>query len=210
LSGGVDSALVAAIAADAIGPANVTCAAMPSQFSSDASYEDAKQLADNFGIRLIVLPIRDIFEETMEVLKEEFSGQPPGLAEENLQARIRGNLLMTMSNKFGGLVLTTGNKSETSVGYSTLYGDTAGGLAVIKDVPKTLVYELCEYRNEMSGCAMIPERILTKEPTAELRPNQKDTDSLPPYEVLDPILRMYVEEDCAWRRSWRRATMKRQ
>ncbi len=197
LSGGVDSALVAAIAADAIGAEHITCAAMPSQFSSDASYEDAKKLADNFGIRLIVLAIKDVFEETMGVLKDEFAGLPFGLAEENLQARIRGNLLMTMSNKLGGLVLTTGNKSETSVGYSTLYGDTAGGLAVIKDVPKTVVYQLCEWRNADAGREMIPERILTKAPTAELRPDQKDSDSLPPYEVLDPILRMYVEEDRA-------------
>jgi NAD+ synthase (glutamine-hydrolysing) len=198
LSGGVDSALVAAIAADALGAANITCAAMPSQFSSDDSYEDAVNLADKFGIRLIVLPIKEIFEQTTCVLRDEFKGAPFGLAEENLQARIRGNLLMTMSNKLGGMVLTTGNKSETSVGYSTLYGDTAGGLAVIKDVPKTLVYELCEWRNRAAGQIMIPERILTKAPTAELRPNQKDSDSLPPYDILDPILRMYVEEDRAF------------
>ena len=197
LSGGVDSALVAALAADAVGAENVTCAAMPSQFSSDESYEDAKKLADNFGIRLIVLPIKEVFESTMRVLADEFSGQPFGVAEENLQARIRGNLLMAMSNKFGAIVLTTGNKSETSVGYSTLYGDTAGGLAVIKDVPKTVVYELCDWRNEQAGHDIIPQNILTKAPTAELRPNQKDSDSLPPYEVLDPILKMYVEDDCA-------------
>ena len=195
LSGGVDSALVAAIAADALGAANLTCVAMPSQFSSDESYEDASELCDNFGMRLIVLPIKEIFERTIGVLADEFADRPFGLAEENLQARIRGNLLMTMSNKLGGMVLTTGNKSETSVGYSTLYGDTAGGLAVIKDVPKTLVYELCHWRNGIAARHVIPERILTKAPTAELRPNQKDSDSLPPYEILDPILRLYVEED---------------
>ncbi len=193
LSGGIDSSLTAAVAVDALGSENVVGVFMPSQFSSHESREDAEELANNLGIRFIVLPIQDIFACYLKELAPVFENLPRNIAEENLQARVRGNLLMAMSNKFGWLVLTTGNKSETSVGYCTLYGDTAGGFAVIKDVPKTVVYELCAYRDSLSKT--IPDRVLVKEPTAELRENQKDTDSLPPYEVLDPILKAYVEED---------------
>jgi NAD+ synthase (glutamine-hydrolysing) len=144
---------------------------------------------------MITMPIREVFEKTTELLAPSFSGRAADLAEENLQARIRGNLLMALSNKFGWLVLTTGNKSEMATGYSTLYGDMAGGFAVLKDVPKTLVYDLCRWRNAHGGRQVIPENVLTKPPSAELRPNQKDEDSLPPYEMLDPILQRYVEED---------------
>jgi NAD+ synthase (glutamine-hydrolysing) len=193
LSGGIDSSLTATVAADALGKENVVGVFMPSQFSSRESREDAEELANRLGIRFIVLPIQNLFECYLQELAPVFENLPRNIAEENLQARVRGNLLMAMSNKFGWLVLTTGNKSETSVGYCTLYGDTAGGFAVIKDVPKTMVYELCAYRNTLSR--VIPDRVLVKAPTAELRENQKDTDSLPPYEVLDPILKAYVEED---------------
>jgi len=207
LSGGVDSSLVACIAADALGPENVTGVAMPSRYSADFSKTDAAQLAENLGIHFLIIPIERAFRAYLDTLAGPFAGHEPDVTEENLQARIRGNLLMALSNKFGWLVLTTGNKSEMSVGYATLYGDMAGGFAVIKDVPKTLVYELAHWRNgqpypprpprgggEEDGPA-IPERVLTRPPSAELRSDQKDTDSLPPYEVLDPILRAYVEED---------------
>ena len=193
LSGGVDSALVAAIAADALGPDNVVGVFMPSRFTSTISAEDTAALAANLGIDLRTIPIDPVFESYLATLAPSFTGRPPDVTEENLQARIRDNLLMALSNKFGWLVLTTGNKSEMSVGYATLYGDMAGGFAVIKDVPKLLVYRLANWRNTQG--TVIPERILTRAPTAELRPNQKDTDSLPPYEVLDPILELYVEED---------------
>ncbi|MGQ9683107.1 MAG: NAD+ synthase [Anaerolineae bacterium] len=193
LSGGIDSALTACIAADALGPENVTGVTMPSQYSAPMSAEDSATLAANLGISIQTIPIWPVFERYLEQLAEPFAGRAPDIAEENLQARIRGNLLMALSNKFGWLVLTTGNKSEMSVGYATLYGDMAGGFAVLKDVPKTLVYELARWRNRCGE--VIPQRILTRPPTAELRPNQKDTDSLPPYEVLDPILQLYVEED---------------
>ena len=193
LSGGVDSALTACIAADALGPDNVVGVFMPSPYSSPMSAEDTEKLAANLGLELRVIPITPAFEAHLSLLAESFQGREPGVAEENLQARIRGNLLMALSNKFGWLVLTTGNKSEMSVGYATLYGDMAGGFAVIKDVPKTLVYRLCHWRNQKGQ--VIPKRILTRAPSAELRPDQEDTDSLPPYEVLDPILRLYVEED---------------
>ncbi|NOZ05171.1 MAG: NAD+ synthase [Chloroflexi bacterium] len=193
LSGGIDSALTAAIAADALGPEHVTGVSMPSVYSSDGSKDDAKQLAENLGIRYQTIPIHDIFQSYLGTLEGPFAGTAPNVAEENLQARVRGNLLMALSNKFGWIVLTTGNKSELSVGYATLYGDMAGGFAVIKDVPKTLVYELARYRNTLSP--VIPENCLTKPPSAELRPDQKDTDSLPPYEILDPILHAYIEED---------------
>ena len=193
LSGGIDSSLVATIATDGLGPEQVVGVRMPSRYTSDMSSEDAAQLADNLGIRLLTIPIEPAFQAYLEMLAGPFSGTEPGVAEENIQARIRGNILMALSNKFGWLVLTTGNKSEMSVGYATLYGDMAGGFAVIKDVPKTLVYELARWRNEQSP--VIPQRALTRPPTAELRPDQKDTDSLPPYEVLDPILKAYVEED---------------
>ncbi len=193
LSGGIDSALVAVLAADALGSGNVTCVFMPSRYTSRESFEDAEELADNLSLEFLEVPIDDVYRSYIGTLGAHFRGLKEDITEENLQARIRGNLLMALSNKFGWLVLTTGNKSEMSVGYATLYGDMAGGFAVIKDVPKTVVYELSVYRNGLS--AAIPERILTKEPTAELKPDQKDRDTLPPYEHLDPILRAYVEED---------------
>jgi NAD+ synthase (glutamine-hydrolysing) len=195
LSGGVDSSLVAAIAVDALGPGCVTGVSMPSQYSSEHSKTDARELADALGINMITMPIREVFDKTVELLAPAFSGRAADLAEENLQARIRGNLLMALSNKFGWLVLTTGNKSEMATGYSTLYGDMAGGFAVLKDVPKTLVYDLSRWRNAHGGVQVIPENVLTKPPSAELRPGQKDEDSLPPYDILDPILQKYVEED---------------
>ncbi|OIO31343.1 MAG: NAD+ synthase [Nitrospirae bacterium CG02_land_8_20_14_3_00_44_33] len=195
LSGGIDSALVAAVAVDAIGRENVSGIFMPSPYTSKESREDAYELAKNLGIKIIETPISNIFEVYRESLKMEFKGLPEDKTEENLQARIRGNILMAFSNKFGWLVLTTGNKSEMSVGYATLYGDMAGGFAVIKDVPKTLVYELCKWKNSNEGRAVIPERVLWKEPSAELKPDQKDTDSLPPYPVLDPVLKAYIEDD---------------
>ncbi|MFC1968242.1 NAD+ synthase [Chloroflexota bacterium] len=195
LSGGIDSSLVAAIAADALGPSNVVGVAMPSRYSSADSMADAELLAQNLGLTLIAIPIEKVFQAYLQVLAPPFEGTEPGIAEENIQARIRGSLLMALSNKFGWLVLTTGNKSETATGYATLYGDMAGGFAVIKDVPKTLVYELSRYRNSIAGSELIPSAIIDKAPSAELRPEQKDTDSLPPYDLLDPILTAYVEED---------------
>ncbi|MGQ0815556.1 MAG: NAD+ synthase [Gemmatimonadota bacterium] len=195
LSGGIDSSLVAVVAADALGADVVTGVSMPSQFSSEGSKTDAAALARNLGIDLTTLPISEIFDTSIETLAPMFTGRASDLAEENLQARIRGNLLMALSNKFGWLVLTTGNKSEMATGYSTLYGDMAGGFAVLKDVPKTLVYELARWRNARSGGPVIPESVFTKPPSAELRPDQKDEDSLPPYELLDPILEKYVEAD---------------
>lgn len=195
LSGGIDSALVAAIAVEALGKENVEGVGMPSEFSSEGSVTDAEQLAKNLGIRFSLLPVRGIYDRFTEVLAEEFKGTPFGLAEENIQPRIRGTLLMALSNKTGALVLTTGNKSEMAVGYCTLYGDMVGALAVIGDVYKTEVYELSRYANRNGR--VIPEDTITKPPSAELRPGQKDTDSLPPYEVLDPILRAYVEDYCS-------------
>ena len=197
LSGGVDSSLTAVLAADALGPARVHGIALPTRFSSSHSLEDAEQLAQNLGIHFSVIPIDALFQTYLEVLSPHFHGLPEELTEENLQPRIRGTILMALSNKFGWLVLTTGNKSETGVGYSTLYGDTAGGFAVLKDVPKILVYELCRYRNQMAGKEILPRRVLEKPPSAELRPDQKDSDSLPEYELLDPILQAYVEESCS-------------
>lgn len=195
LSGGVDSALVSAIAVDAVGKENVTTCFLPSVYSSKESREDAEAVAENLGIRLITIPIQDTFESYLKGLREVFTGLGPDIAEENLQARTRGNIIMALSNKFGWLVLTTGNKSEMSVGYATLYGDMAGGFAVIKDVHKTMVYDLCKYINLLKGKEIIPERVLTKAPTAELKPNQTDQDTLPPYEILDPILRAHIEEN---------------
>ncbi len=195
LSGGIDSSLVATIAVDALGAENVSGLFMPSPFTSTASREDALALADNLGIVVREIPIHDIIDSYLKTLKEDLSGAPPDVTEENLQARIRGNILMAFSNKFGWLVLTTGNKSEMSVGYATLYGDMAGGFAVIKDVPKTMVYGICRWKNAHAGRVVIPQRVFTKEPSAELRPGQKDTDTLPPYQVLDPILKAYIEED---------------
>lgn len=195
LSGGIDSALVAAIAVDALGAKYVTGVFMPSHHTSRASDEDARSLADNLGIELISLPITDTFKAYGQLLSKPFKGEKKGVAEENLQARIRGNLLMALSNKFGWLVLTTGNKSEMSVGYATLYGDMAGGFAVIKDIPKMMVYELSRYINRIKRETVIPQRILTKAPTAELKPNQRDQDTLPEYDILDGILKAYVEEN---------------
>ena len=195
LSGGIDSALTTAIAADALGAERVTTFFMPSQYTSGQSWDDSKALTDNLGVRLVSLPIRPIFDTFLETLADEFSEKEPDTTEENLQARIRGNLLMAASNKFGWIVLTTGNKSEMATGYATLYGDMAGGFAVIKDVPKTLVQQLARHRNVMAGHEVIPESIIVRPPTAELRPDQKDEDSLPPYDVLDPIIQSYVEDD---------------
>jgi NAD+ synthase (glutamine-hydrolysing) len=195
LSGGIDSALVATLAADALGPDAVRVLAMPSAYSSPGSVADARACAERLGVRIDTLPIAEVFDRYRFALAELFAGTKEDVAEENLQARIRGNLLMAVSNKFGSIVLATGNKSEYAVGYSTLYGDMAGGFAPIKDVPKTLVYELAAWRNAQPGTPPIPEATLTKPPSAELRPDQLDTDSLPPYEVLDPIIEAYVEDD---------------
>ena len=195
LSGGIDSSLVAAIAVDALGSENVTGVAMPSRFSSEGSVLDAGELADNLGIVLWEAGIEDGFEALLGSLEPYFRDTDFGIAEENLQSRIRGNLIMAMSNKLGWLVLTTGNKSELATGYATLYGDMSGGFAVIKDVPKTMVYELSKFRNERGPGEVIPQTVIDKPPSAELRPDQRDDDSLPPYEVLDPILKAYVEDD---------------
>ncbi len=196
MSGGIDSALVATLAADALGPGAVRLLAMPSEYSSPESSEDAIECARRLGARIDIVPITDVFDVYRRTLADLFAGTDEDVAEENLQARIRGNLLMALSNKFGSMVLATGNKSEYAVGYATLYGDMAGGFAPIKDVPKTLVYEIAAWRNEHGpGGPPIPDRIMTKPPTAELRPNQLDTDSLPPYDLLDPIIEAYVEED---------------
>jgi len=195
LSGGIDSSLTAVIAVDALGADNVIGVTMPSQYTSTETRSDAELLAENLKIRLITVPVQPVFSSYMDVLQEPFSEGQPGLETENLQARIRGNILMALSNRFGWLVLTTGNKSETAVGYCTLYGDMAGGFAVIKDVPKMLVYELSEYINKEAGRELIPDSVIQRPPTAELRPDQKDEDSLPPYHVLDSILQAYVEKD---------------
>jgi len=193
LSGGIDSSLVATIAVDALGPENVLGVSMPSPYTSAESVRYAEELARNLRIRLLVIPIGEIFRSYLEALAGPFAGTQPNEAEENIQARIRGNLLMALTNKFGGIVLTTGNKSEMSVGYATLYGDMAGGFAVLKDVPKTLVYALARHRNAKHP--VIPEGVFLRPPTAELRPGQTDQEKLPPYEVLDPILELYVEQD---------------
>ncbi len=192
LSGGIDSALTAAIAVDALGKENVTGIAMPSQYSSEHSIKDARELACKLGIRFEVIAIGDIFADYRKALAQLFAGMPEDVAEENLQSRIRGNILMAFSNKFGALVLTTGNKSEVGVGYCTLYGDMVGGLGVISDVPKTMVYDLSRYVNSLKP--VIPQSTIDKPPSAELRPGQKDSDTLPPYEVLDNILEDYVED----------------
>jgi NAD+ synthase (glutamine-hydrolysing) len=195
LSGGIDSALTATLAVDAIGPDSVWVLALPSEFSSPDSLEDARDCARRLGVRIDTIAIGDLLDRYKEALAKQIEDETIGVAQENLQARIRGNLLMALSNQFGGLVLATGNKSEYAVGYSTLYGDMAGGFAPIKDVPKTLVYELVRWRNAQGEDPPIPERTVEKPPSAELRPGQKDTDSLPPYETLDPIIELYVEED---------------
>jgi NAD+ synthase (glutamine-hydrolysing) len=195
LSGGIDSALTALVAADALGPERVTCVVMPSRWSSEGTQSDARELAANLGVEQFDLPIAPAMEIYEQMLADRFEGREPDITEENLQARIRGNLLMALSNKFGWLVLTTGNKSETGVGYSTLYGDTAGGFAVIKDVPKTLVYRLVDYRNARDGAHPVPRSLIERPPSAELRADQRDADSLPDYDTLDGILEAYVEQD---------------
>ena len=199
LSGGIDSSLVAAIAAEALGPDNVIGVSMPSQFSSVGSETDAKDLAKNIGIRIESISIREIVASMELALRDQFHGTEWGVAEENIQSRIRGNLIMAMSNKFGWMVLTTGNKSEMAVGYATIYGDMAGGFSVIKDVPKLMVYDLCKHINGTSSSVVIPQSVMDKPPSAELRPDQKDTDSLPNYDILDPILEAYVERDRSFR-----------
>jgi len=195
LSGGIDSSLTAVVAADALGVENVVGVTMPSQYTSHETRSDAEALAANLGMELITVPIKNILDAYLVEMGPALGDEPLGVTAENLQARIRGNILMGLSNRFGWLVLTTGNKSETAVGYCTLYGDMAGGFAVIKDVPKTLVYDLAAYANQKAGREVIPLSVIERPPTAELRPDQKDEDSLPPYEVLDPILKAYVEQD---------------
>ena len=195
ISGGIDSALVTCVAADALGKENVTGLFMPSPYTPKESREDVYAFSGKLGVKVIEVPIHSIFQSYLDSLQREFRGLPADATEENIQARIRGNILMAFSNKFGWIVLTTGNKSEMSVGYATLYGDMAGGFAVIKDVPKTMVYELCKWKNKRAGRIVIPERMFSKEPSAELKPDQKDSDTLPPYPVLDPILRAYIEDD---------------
>jgi len=195
VSGGIDSAVTAAIAVDAIGAENVVCITMPSRFNSPETIKDAKQLAKNLDTELLTIPIEQILMQYHKELKTVPAWDDKGIAYENLQARIRGIILMSLSNQFGSLVLTTGNKSETSVGYATLYGDTAGGFAVIKDVPKTVIYKLAKHINKTKGREIIPADVITRPPSAELKPNQKDTDSLPDYDLLDTILKGYVEED---------------
>lgn len=195
LSGGIDSAVVATIAVDILGKENVNLIFMPTKYSSRASFNDAKKLSENLGVDLKIINIQKIFDLYLEVLSDFFKGTKPDITEENLQARIRGNIIMAFSNKFNYLVLTTGNKSEMSTGYATLYGDMAGGFAVLKDVPKTLVYELAKFINKKAGYDRIPENILKKAPTAELKYNQKDQDTLPPYNLLDKIIEDYIEKD---------------
>lgn len=197
LSGGIDSSLTAAVAVDALGAEHVVGVSMPSRFSSEHSKTDAAQLAANLGVRFMTLPIGPTVDAALGALSDAFEGRDEDITEENLQARIRGNLLMALSNKFGWLVLTTGNKSEVAVGFSTLYGDTAGGFGVLKDVYKTTVYRLAEWRNRRDEQARIPRSVLEKPPSAELRANQLDADRLPPYDVLDPILQAYIEDDRA-------------
>lgn len=193
LSGGVDSALTLAIAVDALGTDKVRAVMMPSPYTADISWLDSRDMVKRIGVRYDEIPIAECFSAFRNTLSKEFEGLPENAAEENIQARVRGTILMALSNKFGSIVLTTGNKSEMAVGYCTLYGDMAGGFAVIKDIAKTLVYRLCAWRNTISD--VIPQRILTRAPSAELRPNQTDQDSLPPYEVLDAIMQMYMEEN---------------
>ncbi|MEY3700666.1 MAG: hypothetical protein RIT16_1026 [Actinomycetota bacterium] len=195
LSGGIDSALVAAVAVEALGKQHVHGVSMPSRYSSEGSKTDAAILANNLGIDMQTISIEPAFSAYLDMTAASFSGKPADLTEENLQSRVRGTTLMALSNKFGWMVLTTGNKSELAVGYFTLYGDSVGGYAVIKDLLKTTVYDLCRHINERSGRELIPESVISKPPSAELRPGQRDDQSLPPYEVLDPILELYVEQD---------------
>ena len=211
LSGGIDSSLVGVVAVDALGPEHVRGVSLPSRYSSEGSIADAQDLADRLGIPLAKIPIEPLHEAALDALAREFEGTQAGPAEENVQSRLRGMLVMALSNKFGSIVLTTGNKSEYACGYATLYGDMAGGYAVIKDVPKTLVYALSRHRNTLGE--VIPQATIDKPPSAELRPDQLDTDSLPPYEVLDPIIEAYVEEDAAFEtivaRGYDEATVRR-
>ena len=195
LSGGIDSALVACVAVDALGRGNVLAISMPSRYSSIETQKDAEIIAGSLGIKFYKVSIDSIFNSYLNTLSPHFKGSKPGIVEENIQARIRGNILMAFSNKFGYLVLNTGNKSETSTGYCTLYGDMAGGFSVIKDAPKRLVYELAEYRNKKKGEGVIPKSVFSRAPTAELRPNQKDQDTLPPYDFLDRVIDLYVEKN---------------
>jgi NAD+ synthase (glutamine-hydrolysing) len=195
LSGGIDSALTALVAVDALGPERVVCAIMPSPYSSEGTQRDARRVARSLGVETVELTLDRTMNAYKRTLAEAFEETDQGIAEENIQARIRGNLLMALSNKFGWLVLTTGNKSEYSVGYTTLYGDMAGGFAVLKDVPKTWVYRLVRYRNDRAGTDLVPASISERPPSAELRPDQRDDDTLPPYDVLDPILEAYISED---------------
>jgi len=195
LSGGIDSSLVAAIAVEALGKENVVGVLMPSMYTSRESVEDATELAKNLGIKTFTIPITNVFQSYLEALKDVFKDTEPDVTEENIQARIRGNYLMALSNKFGWIVLTTGNKSEMATGYTTLYGDMAGGFAVLKDVYKTDVYRIARWINEKKGREIIPQRIFEKPPSAELKPDQTDQEKLPPYDILDKILKLYVEED---------------
>jgi NAD+ synthase (glutamine-hydrolysing) len=195
LSGGVDSALVLALAAAALGPERVVAVAMPGPYSSKGSLSDAEKLCRNLYVELKTIPISSVYKSYVSLLKSEFKGRPEDVTEQNLQARARGNVLMALSNKFGYLVLSTGNKSEVAVGYNTLYGDLAGGLSVISDVPKTLVYKVCRLINDQVGRDLIPQSVLDKAPSAELRANQTDQDDLPPYDMLDGILHRYIEEN---------------
>tara|TARA_B100000029_G_scaffold81621_1_gene72574 strand:+ start:94 stop:984 length:891 start_codon:yes stop_codon:yes gene_type:complete len=203
MSGGIDSALTAIVAVDALGKDNVVGITMPSRYSSEGSISDSKKLAENLGFDLWEVPIEPAHQAFTDMLEDRFQGTETNVAEENVQARVRGNVLMTVSNKFGWIVLTTGNKSEMAMGYATLYGDMAGGFAVLKDVPKTTVYELCRWRNGQgasfgSNDDVIPVSIIEKPPSAELREDQLDSDSLPDYEVLDPVVKAYVEDDFSY------------
>jgi len=198
LSGGIDSALVLSLAVEALGKANVLAVSMPSRYSSKATQEDAEKLSRNLGVRFVKIPIDSIFDVYINTLENHFAGMESDITEENIQARIRGNILMAFSNKFGYLVLNTANKSETSVGYCTLYGDMAGGFAVIKDIPKKLVYELARFINSRAGKEIIPQSIIKRDPSAELRPGQRDQDTLPPYRLLDEIIDAYIERDISF------------
>jgi NAD+ synthase (glutamine-hydrolysing) len=195
ISGGIDSALTAALAAEALGPERVNCVSMPSRYSSEGTKSDARKVAENLGTGFVEIPIEPIVGAFREALAPVFAGMEPGVAEENVQARVRGTLLMALSNKFGWLLVATGNKSEYSVGYATLYGDMAGGFALLKDVYKTDVFRLARYMNERAGRELIPVSTIERPPSAELRPDQRDEDSLPPYAKLDPVLEAYVELD---------------
>ncbi len=195
ISGGIDSALVAAIAVDAVGADRVSGISLPTQYSSEGTRSDALQLATNLGIKMPMLPIQHLFDAYKDLLEPQWPGRGPDVTEENLQARIRGTIVMALSNKFGSLVVATGNKSEMATGYATLYGDMCGGYALIKDVPKTMVFDLCRWSNTQQGSERIPQTLIDRPPSAELRDDQKDSDSLPPYDILDGILRLYIEQD---------------